>query len=250
MLAEREGVIQNAFIEQAVEHESLIRGAMVADDLARSSRRIAALTEEQHRALSENAIAAFAAGEAQPDPVQVIALHAGRDVDSKRSRDSIGVLAAFETAGTERVVTRAVWNDDHLADQNRIAGNARRLIDQLASATQARMQPTSEDVRRWHEVLYVGCAIPVVGFVGHFRGDPTINELVDYEVGVGATHLDGYPDRVGIWARDVDAEVDLDCVHRAALRTSAVRTCTSETRRGSVRGREPHVDGAACRFRR
>ena len=100
MLAEREGVSQNAFIEQAVEHESLIRGAMVADDLAQSSRRIAALTEEQHRALIENAIAAFAAGEAQPDPVQAIALHAGRNVDSNRSRDSLGVLAAFETAGT------------------------------------------------------------------------------------------------------------------------------------------------------
>jgi len=106
-------------------------------------------------------------------------------------------------------VTRAVWNDDHLADQNRIACNARRLIDQLASTAQARVLPTSEDVRRWHEVLYLGCAIPVAGFVGHFRGDPTIPELFDYEVGVGAAHLDGYPDRVGVWARDVNAEVDL-----------------------------------------
>ena len=100
MLAEREGVSQNAFIEQAVEHESLIRRAMVADDLAQSSRRIAALTEEQHRALIKNAIAAFAAGEAQPDPVRAIALHAGHNVDSERSRDNLGVLSAFETAGT------------------------------------------------------------------------------------------------------------------------------------------------------
>lgn len=100
MLAEREGVSQNVFIEQAVEHESLIRGAMVADDLAQSSRRIAALTEAQHRTLLDNAIAAFAAGEAQPDPVQATALHSGRDNESGRRRDALGVLAAFETAGT------------------------------------------------------------------------------------------------------------------------------------------------------
>lgn len=106
-------------------------------------------------------------------------------------------------------MARAVWNDDHLADQDRIAGNARRLIEQLASAAHLRSVPTTAELRRWHEVLYDGCTIPVVGFVGHFRGDPTITELVDYEVGVGATLADGFPDRVGVWAQDVAADVEM-----------------------------------------
>lgn len=55
--------------------------------------------------------------------------------------------------------------------------------------------------------IYDGCHVPVAGYAGHFRGDPTVAELVGYEVGVGPMQLDGYPERVGLPSSQVRAAV-------------------------------------------
>jgi hypothetical protein len=60
---------------------------------------------------------------------------------------------------------------------------------------------------RWHARLYAGCEVPVVGYVGHFRGDPAVPELIDYEVGLGARLKDGNLEKMGVWARLVSSEM-------------------------------------------
>lgn len=47
----------------------------------------------------------------------------------------------------------------------------------------------------------------MAGYVGHFRGDTTVKELVGYEVGVGKTQPDGLPERVGVWSKDLAREI-------------------------------------------
>jgi fido (protein-threonine AMPylation protein) len=61
--------------------------------------------------------------------------------------------------------------------------------------------------REWHQRIYEGCSVPARCYVGDFRGDPTHPELVDYEVGVGPTLPDGWPQGVGVWASDLDASL-------------------------------------------
>lgn len=60
----------------------------------------------------------------------------------------------------------------------------------------------------WHTSLYAGCTVPVPGYVGHFRGDPNVPELVGYEVGIGPVQPDGLPDRVGVPSGMVSHAVD------------------------------------------
>ena len=67
--------------------------------------------------------------------------------------------------------------------------------------------PTREELCRWHARLYAGCDVPVAGYVGHFRGDPAVRELVDYEVGLGAPLKDGNLEKMGVWANRVNEEM-------------------------------------------
>lgn len=60
---------------------------------------------------------------------------------------------------------------------------------------------------QWHADLYLGCAVPVPGYVGHYRVDATVPELDGYEVGVGALLSDGCPEKVGVPSRLVADEV-------------------------------------------
>ena len=48
--------------------------------------------------------------------------------------------------------------------------------------------------------------MPVAGYVGHFRGDPTVKELIDYE-GLGARLKDGNLEKMGVWARKAGEEM-------------------------------------------
>lgn len=98
------------------------------------------------------------------------------------------------------------WDSDDPGDHPIIAGNVRALLTHL-QATSAGDPPDIADVLDWHTRLYAGCAVPVRGYVGHFRGDPGIPELIGYEVGVGPTMADGLPERVGVWSTQVSAEV-------------------------------------------
>lgn len=109
------------------------------------------------------------------------------------------------------------WDSDDPGDHPIIAANVRALLTHL-QATSAGDPPDSADVLNWHTRLYAGCSVPVPGYVGRFRGDPGIPELVGYEVGVGPDLADGLPERVGVWSTQVSAEVAdyLEGIRRAA----------------------------------
>lgn len=96
-LAERENISQNEFIELALEHEVVVRGVLVTEELAAAARRLGELTDEHYAAMVSRSVDSFVAGEAGRDPLQATALHidAGR-IPAYRF-DSLGVLEAFES---------------------------------------------------------------------------------------------------------------------------------------------------------
>lgn len=95
------------------------------------------------------------------------------------------------------------WDNDEPEDVACIGANSSALLSTLVSTTTMRVLPRLGDALAWHQQLYAGCTIPVPGYVGHFRGDASVPELIDYEVGIGSTQPDGWPDRVGVFAADL-----------------------------------------------
>jgi predicted transcriptional regulator len=69
-LAKRLGISQNELIEQAIEREVVVRGGLLSEDLRSAADRIAALSEEQYQRMIDRSIAAFVAGEANPEPLR------------------------------------------------------------------------------------------------------------------------------------------------------------------------------------
>lgn len=96
------------------------------------------------------------------------------------------------------------WADDDPGDSARILTNVGTAAADAALLAQTRSAVTHLHLRTWHTIIYSGCTVPSAAYVGRFRGeaDP---DLADYEVGVGPTMPDGYPDRVGVWSADVAA---------------------------------------------
>jgi fido (protein-threonine AMPylation protein) len=105
-------------------------------------------------------------------------------------------------------MTAPVWQEDDPRNLSQIQTNAAQLVDELRANAAQRILPTPKELCRWHARLYAGCDVPVAGYVGHFRGDPTVKELIEYEVGLGARLKDGNLERMGIWARQVSEEMD------------------------------------------
>jgi Fic/DOC family len=99
------------------------------------------------------------------------------------------------------------WHEDDSRNLSLIQSNAAQLITELRATATERIPLTPEEVRRWHMRLYAGCTLPIAGYVGHFRGDPAVNELIDYEVGLGAQLKDGNFEKMGVWARRVGDEM-------------------------------------------
>lgn len=97
------------------------------------------------------------------------------------------------------------WSDDHPSDRSRIAANVASVVADVTSLAGTRGTVTADVVKRWHADLYAGCTVPASSYLGTFRGEAH-PDIVDYEVGVGPTMPDGYPDRVGVWAADVSRE--------------------------------------------
>jgi Fic/DOC family len=104
-------------------------------------------------------------------------------------------------------MTALSWHEDDPKNLSLIQGNAAQLITELRATAAERLLPTCEELCRWHAWLYGGCEVPVAGYVGHFRGDPTVTELIDYEVGLGARLKDGNLEKMGVWARLVSKEM-------------------------------------------
>ncbi len=99
------------------------------------------------------------------------------------------------------------WDDDDPAGRATILANIDKLVRSMRASAGVRTVPGVAVVQRWHADIYDGCHLPVAGYAGHFRGDPTVAELVGYEVGVGPRPADGYPDRVGLPAAAVRTAV-------------------------------------------
>lgn len=100
------------------------------------------------------------------------------------------------------------WDDDDPADLPRISANLTAVVTQMAREAPRRLLPVPADALGWHRKIYVGCSVPSATYVGAFRGDPGLPGLLDYEVGIGPTQPDGLPENLGVWADDVQAEVD------------------------------------------
>ena len=105
-------------------------------------------------------------------------------------------------------MTALSWQEDDPNNLSLIQSNAAQLITELRAAAAERILPTREELCRWHARLYAGCDVPIVGYVGHFRGDPTVKEILDYEVGLGARLKDGNLEKMGVWARRVSEEMN------------------------------------------
>ena len=104
-------------------------------------------------------------------------------------------------------MTAPSWQDDNPRNLSLIQSNATQLISDLRATAAERIMPAPEELCRWHARLYAGCDVPVAGYVGHFRGDPAVRELVDYEVGLGAPLKDGNLEKMGVWASRVNKEM-------------------------------------------
>ena len=99
------------------------------------------------------------------------------------------------------------WSDDDPADAAKIAANAKAITAKLIADASLRLAPDLDEARRWHDDLYYACSVPSADYVAHFRGDANYPDLVDYEVGVGPILADGYPERMGVPAALVAAEL-------------------------------------------
>src|SRR4249919_1596685 len=105
-------------------------------------------------------------------------------------------------------MTAPSWQKDNPKNLSLIQTNATQLINELRATAAERKLLTPEELCRWHSRLYAGCEVPVADYVGHFRGDPAVPELIDYEVGLGARLKDGNLEKMGVWARQVRDEMD------------------------------------------
>jgi fido (protein-threonine AMPylation protein) len=100
------------------------------------------------------------------------------------------------------------WNEDSRADLARIKANAATLIRSIADdARDWTILPDADRARDWHAQLYAGCQVPVAGYVGHFRGDPAVKELVGYEIGIGRRRRDGLPEKLGVFSKDLAEQI-------------------------------------------
>ena len=105
-------------------------------------------------------------------------------------------------------MTAPSWQEDNPRNLALIQDNAAQLISELRATAAERVLPTREELCRWHARLYAGCEVPVTGYIGHFRGDVVVKELIDYEVGLGARLQDGNLEKMGVWARQVGGEME------------------------------------------
>jgi hypothetical protein len=100
LVAEREGISQNEFLEQAAEHEVVARGALLAEELEASATRLAAMTAAAYRSLVDSSLDDFAEGEGRPDPLRPRQIRRQSDTGTGTGtvEAGYGAVAAFERA--------------------------------------------------------------------------------------------------------------------------------------------------------
>ncbi len=103
-VAASEKISQNELIEQAIAHEVLLRGATLVDDLERAAHRIGDLTDAEYAKIVDRSLTDFAEGEGLAEPLQAYAIDIGDATQDatheERDIDSLGVMAAFDSAQT------------------------------------------------------------------------------------------------------------------------------------------------------
>lgn len=110
-VAASEKISQNELIEQAVTHEVLLRGATLMDDLERAAQRIGDLTDAEYAKIVDRSLTDFAEGEGLAEPLQAYAIDIGNvtqdATQEERDIDSLGVMAAFDSAQTYSISIQA-----------------------------------------------------------------------------------------------------------------------------------------------
>jgi hypothetical protein len=99
-VAASEQISQNELIEQAIGHEVLLRGATLVADLERAAQRIGDLTDAEYAKIVDRSLTDFAEGEGLAEPLQAYAIDIGDATQEERHIDSLGVMAAFDSAQT------------------------------------------------------------------------------------------------------------------------------------------------------
>jgi hypothetical protein len=97
-VAASEQISQNELIEQAIAHEVLLRGATLVDDLERAAQRIGELTDAEYAKIVDRSLTDFAEGEGLAEPLRAYAIDIGDATKEERDIDSLGVMAAFDSA--------------------------------------------------------------------------------------------------------------------------------------------------------
>jgi hypothetical protein len=110
-VAASEQISQNELIEQAIAHEVLLRGATLVDDLERAARRISELTDAEYAKIVDRSLTDFAEGEGLAEPLQAYAIDIGDPTQEQRDIDSLGVMAAFDSAQTYTIQTSSARAD-------------------------------------------------------------------------------------------------------------------------------------------
>jgi hypothetical protein len=93
VLASREGISQNEFLEQAAEHEVIFRGALMADDLELASAQMRTLSADAYAALVEESLLSAAASESRQDPLRVRRISRTSELEENiRSHSPVGAV--------------------------------------------------------------------------------------------------------------------------------------------------------------
>lgn len=98
-VADRDGISQNELLEQAAEHEVVVRGLLMADELEAAAVRLRTLTAPAAAELIAQSLATFVQGEANPEPLRPYKVSRPAELapDAERSAGAgpLGAVAAF-----------------------------------------------------------------------------------------------------------------------------------------------------------
>lgn len=92
-VADRDGISQNEFLEQAAEHEVVVRGALMADELEASAAQLRAITAARAAELVAQSVIDFIEAEALGEPLRPQQIT--RPAEGKSAKKSLGAVAAF-----------------------------------------------------------------------------------------------------------------------------------------------------------
>lgn len=98
-VALREGVSQNELIEGAIRNEVVLRGELLADELAAAASRLQSMSDDLREELISRSIVEFGQGEANSDPIHAeqIPPHTFDQNLAKQTADPYGIVAAFRS---------------------------------------------------------------------------------------------------------------------------------------------------------